>query len=350
MECKPLKLVEYISNKYEGCWENVSMFLDAKKKGELNWDDRCFLPISASIAITSQGADFDDIKFNNDVPRDAAVISAVAPWRLYKQIYSFPIEMEQLLLSQAEDIVVPVDALNNLPYPSIYIETKSFPGIDGFFAYFEHDANDGRMEFRLLILCDTLDVIPISIHLVNSGTIKQGIEEMVAESKRVAASMSEVLSQKVKRSAVDNVDKLTLWSTHLMQLVLYICAQNNEISEDESQKRITRIPKAPEFVKDKFREVRKWNCGEKTSKIIRGIYNPSNYINYNYADTTGSGTPKSPHSRRGHWHHFWTGSERNNDKRLMLKWVAPTFINADKVTEDDDVIKINEIRNSDNGE
>ena len=45
------------------------------------------------------------------------------------------------------------------------------------------------------------------------------------------------------------------------------------------------------------------------------------------------GTPKSPHSRRGHWHHFWTGAKNSDDRKLILKWIAPTFINKNLSTD-----------------
>ena len=32
-------------------------------------------------------------------------------------------------------------------------------------------------------------------------------------------------------------------------------------------------------------------------------------------------------SRRGHWHHYWVGP-RDGDRELILKWVAPMFINS----------------------
>lgn len=42
----------------------------------------------------------------------------------------------------------------------------------------------------------------------------------------------------------------------------------------------------------------------------------------------GHGSAKSPHSRKGHWHHFWTGKRGTEERKLILKWVAPMFING----------------------
>lgn len=42
---------------------------------------------------------------------------------------------------------------------------------------------------------------------------------------------------------------------------------------------------------------------------------------------TGSHSTHRPHSRRGHWHHFWTGKRSEPENRkLVLQWVEPTFV------------------------
>lgn len=47
-----------------------------------------------------------------------------------------------------------------------------------------------------------------------------------------------------------------------------------------------------------------------------------------------------PHMRRGHWHHYWVGSRDNDEERkLILKWVAPIMINVLDVEEDLPVVK-----------
>ncbi|WP_295617345.1 hypothetical protein [uncultured Intestinimonas sp.] len=40
------------------------------------------------------------------------------------------------------------------------------------------------------------------------------------------------------------------------------------------------------------------------------------------------GTVKRSHTRRGHWHHYWTGP-RDGERALILKWTAPTVIHPE---------------------
>ena len=59
------------------------------------------------------------------------------------------------------------------------------------------------------------------------------------------------------------------YTSKMIQLVLYICASNKEILEDEKQKKILRQPKNHTSIKDKCREVQKWNCGTETKRTER---------------------------------------------------------------------------------
>ena len=55
---------------------------------------------------------------------------------------------------------------------------------------------------------------------------------------------------------------------------------------------------------------------------------------------SGPGAPKRPHTRRGHWHHYWVGSDKDNSRKLILKWTAPMFIGGGS---DDTIATVNKI-------
>ena len=77
--------------------------------------------------------------------------------------------------------------------------------------------------------------------------------------------------------------------------------------------------------KDTYGEIRKWDVGYRIGKIIR------NSKSDQQAEPTERNNSKSsmkrPHTRRGHFHHFWVGSKSDGSRKLVLKWVAPMFIN-----------------------
>lgn len=339
MNCPPLNMINELSQKYPGCWEQVEMFRRLKYQGELDWEEHCYIPISATLAIVSPNGDTKDLLADPEIIRDAAKIAAAAPWRMYKQIYSFPEEMETLLYEQAEDCVLPLEVLYNLPFPCIYIETKCVDGIDGFFVHFESD-DSGRIELRLLFLLDNMIAFPLAIHIGENMTIEDGINAMFKEALRVAALQGEIIERRAKEAEKSEYELEHGLAKIFMQLILYICAQNKEIKEDTLQKSITRIPKNPKFIKDKFREVQKWVCGESTAKIIRGVFGPQQNVHYNYATYSEKSTHrKRPHARRGHWHHYWTGTK--DERKAILKWQPPTIVHAEEFT--DTTVKINKI-------
>lgn len=321
-KCFPLELTNKIVNKYPECWNQVKIFREGKAKGDLEWDDLCYIPIAATIAIVTNGTlDPDQLAV------DSRILAATASWRIYKQIYSFPVEMETLLFEQGNDIAIPADVLRNLPYPCIYVETHTLADINGFFFHFESDVNTRRLEMRFLLLTENLDCIPYIVHMILGGTLKNGLDEYFEEANRNAR---EIGCENYNWSASTD-DYEVIYK--LMQLVLYICAQNKEITESPETKRTFRKPKSEDSIKDKYREVQKWNLGTEISQTIRKMnQRPSAPFSYRSNESAGIGSPKSPHVRRGHWHHFWTG-KRDGERKRILKWVPPTFINADKVEE-----------------
>lgn len=87
-----------------------------------------------------------------------------------------------------------------------------------------------------------------------------------------------------------------------------------------------------------------WNCGVTTGSIIRKIKNNKKVyqsVNTNKDSSIAVGTPKRPHSRKGHWHHFWIGKRDTEERKLVLKWVAPMFIHAELNSE---IITINNVQ------
>lgn len=183
---------------------------------------------------------------------------------------------------------------------------------------------------------DTTATFPIALHIIPGGTIRDGLEEAMQESIRQSSIRRKFFDMSQIKDVVDTNQAIV---SKLVQLVLYICSENAEIDENPDQKKITRRPSTPDITKDKFREIRKWDVGIRTTRAIRSILSSDKYMHYNHADNdVRSGSPKRPHARCGHWHHFWTGKRDRSDRRLILKWVAPTFINTSKEDQDTPVV------------
>lgn len=245
-KCIPLELVNKMSDKYNSPWELMENLRSMNGK-ELKWDKRCYLPISETFKITKN----KNISFSEDL-YDARILEAIFPWRIHKQIYSFDKDMEELLINQGlTDLIIPINILNNLPYPCIYIKTNTIKDADGFFCYFEADVDNDNLEFRFLVAYDDM-LIPYIVHIKERWTIKEGVEETarISNENMKKRGVSHSLAQQK-----DFFNETLRVTCQLFQLVLYICAENKEIEENPAQKKITKKPTNKKYIKDKFQEV-----------------------------------------------------------------------------------------------
>ena len=336
-KCYPLELVNRVANKYQDCWNIVE---DFRNDSTLPWwDKRCYIPIAAGLAIAADGDMSKKAIWNSSLEAD--LIVATAAWRLHKQVYLLDPAMEKVLINQADqNLKIPIDILNKIPFFCVYIETTTMEDMDGFFVHFESDTNTGELELRFLIVLKDGDIFPIPFHLIEGGTIADGINASFEK-----ANENQHMLHTNKYEIDDAKDYARDLCCKLLQLVLYVCSKNKEMIEDPVQKKITRQPKSFQFIKDKYREVQRWNFGEKSGDFIRKFYKTHDFeeevkkknetnITNNPKRSKTNGTPKRPHLRKAHWHHYWIGSDNKENRTLELKWMAPMFIHKDDVDED----------------
>lgn len=325
----PLQLVEEYTQKYPDCWEQIEDFRSIRGTEVPDWPDFCYIPIAGTIAIAMQGITYEQYWGNQEkiieeqMTAKAATLAALAPWREHKEIYSFSEELEELLLEQAdEEMKLPIQILHSLPFPCVYIELKTIPLLDGFFVHFEYDVNVKREEFRFLLVDKEGKQYPWALHIDKDWTLAESLDRVIQQSQRNILSLHSIQRFQQEKEYLESVGKELL--SALLQLVLYICSQNAEIQENPIQKQIYKRNKNQ--IQDKYREIRKWDVGEEISKKIK-----ASRLVRNHAEQQRN-RPR-PHTRKGHWHHFWTGERDSDARKLILKWVAPTFVNLENEDE-----------------
>jgi hypothetical protein len=80
-------------------------------------------------------------------------------------------------------------------------------------------------------------------------------------------------------------------------------------------------PNAPTF----------WEVAYRTGAAIRRAQEEA----IRYVPKGGSHAPPRPHTRRAHWHHYWTGPKAKpgnaqpTERKLILKWIPQLSINVD---------------------
>lgn len=328
----PLALLRRITAKYPSAWEEMEMFHNACGSPPLpKWESWCYAPMAAAYAITMQDLQ-NNFENRMAVISDMQCIAALAPWRLSKEVYVIDPELQALLFDQADDLELDSEILLHLPYPCFYIQFSpavTWNGIEyhGVFVHLEHDTITGDKELRLLYLSESGRTYGQPVH-IESGTVAQSILRT-----RTEAYENLPPDQHEYRRALmldDRRAQMTArFYSQTVQLVLYLCAQNAEIAPNSEQAFVTRRSKTGE-IKDRYAEIRKWDVGTRIGNAVRAYRRSIETPPEPSAEKTpGTHASPRPHLRRGHWHNFWTGSKNAPaDRKLILKWVAPTFVST----------------------
>ena len=274
-----------------------------------------------------------DDEYENAV-RIANIVSALASWRISKQVYRFNMELELALYQQAGDDQIPVEILKSLPYPAfiwnLRICRKTSHVV---FVYYDMDQY-GNDVLKFLVLCRNGQEVAV-----------RGFE--LTEGKTLRECIAEVLKKRYQRECVDDkVREHMELAEKMLQLVLYICSVNADIqsADPKPSGTLRRI----EDIKDCYREIRKWDVGmrmvsqnrRRTEKHIKKTKQQSGRSNYEPVVHYRL----APHVRRGHWHTYWTGKKDGSAKRkLILKWIPFTYVNVGKLEELPTVVNVMKI-------
>lgn len=211
----------------------------------------------------------------------------------------------------------------HLPYPCIYIKA---PGLlehtDGFFAWIEYDINAQRPELRVQWLFeDMAHSFPQVLHLRPGEDLKTCILDTIHTTQ-------ENLGEDIPLQGVDvGVARIILSA---VQLILYLVSDNADAEEAPSPPALavhSGKRAAPRSAKsrDKASQVREIDVGVRIGAALRRAAKRSPGGAQPGAEP---GAVKRSHTRRGHWHHYWTGP-RDGERTLILKWTAPTVIHPE---------------------
>ena len=319
----PLSLVRLWEKLDKDCYKQLDRCRAAKDEGQMQWPDYCLLPINAAFTFLVHVHGLSD----QEAAAGCAELTACWTWRQNKIIYAFDPDMAQALSSQAEDVadtdVLPADLLMHLPYPCIYIKA---PGLlehmDGFWAWMDYDQNREGAELRIQWVFDTMDgSVPQVLHILPGATLR----ECVMDTLQTTLEHT--------REPVDISDPVGGARIILMaiQLVLYILSDNADIEDEpKPQLQVVSSRKPNTKIQDKAGEITAKNVGVRIGAAFRRSRGISS------SGSTGTGSTKRPHMRRGHWHHYWRGPK--DARELTLKWTAPTMIHSDAGAEDNVIV------------
>lgn len=236
-------------------------------------------------------------------------------WAANKQVYKFDADLE-LSLADSEKIHLPVRILDRLPYYTFYLEFAS----DGIFCNNFHGA------FVHIVRKDTGYLVYIE-RIKEDGRVMFGTLPLVAENNEDATFLFSREHFPCDISSERNVDWRE-FGFFLINALLYLCADNAEVQESA----ITKATYKPrKEIRNKFSEIRQWECGYRYGAEIRRkkiIREKKDDLDKPVKKTDLRIRRSLPaHTRRAHWHHYWTGP-RSGERKLILHWIAPVFVSG----------------------
>lgn len=337
----PLEILKKITEQYPKAWDQMAMFHNKNGSPDLaSWPEWCYTPMSAALAVASKGYDLNklpiDIRMN--FTSIAQAIFAMAPWRLSKEVYVIDEDLKDILFEQNGELDIPDEVFLQLPYPCFYVELPNTyyrtEKIHGFFVTLEYDVNNGDRELKPVFLTTTGDIFSYSIH-IGTKTIEESVNLLDKQALENTNGDKELKLLALK--AIQESGETKVFLKQILQVILYILAQNAEITPSSEQNTVMKRGKS---IKDKYSEIRKWDVGIRVGTAIRQQKAREHTEQIERKQNRHS-SPR-PHMRRGHWHHFWTGSKTQPEERkLILKWLSPMTVAADP---DDVPVVIHEVK------
>lgn len=343
----PLALLNEITDLIPNCWDQMEQLHNENGMyGLPKWADWCYVPMSGALAAAYDGTTFSaetEKAMLAAIPR-AQAVAALAPWRINKDVFILDKDIENVLCAQASDMDIPSEALLKLPYLCFYLQFDHLEleghKVHGVFVHLEDDVNNGDKELRLLFLRYDGFYYGYPIH-IGSKTIFESVELTAKQAtQNVSGSQNSPTLRRMMVTTIGDVNIFINFLSKVMQCVLYVCAENAEITPSLEQ---ATVMKKSDRIRDRYSEIRKWDVGVRIGASIRA-HNAAIAHDTNATDRTHA-SPR-PHVRRGHWHHYWTGTkDKPSERRLVLKWTPPAFVGA---KQDDSPIVIHHIKGDGN--
>lgn|GEM_PF-646550 len=309
--------------------------LNLKYEGRLNLDtymqNLCVL--TAQVVYQKAGIyDFGQISAGGEV------YNHYRRWMTEKQVF----RVDETLYNEISDMPIgeiPTNIFDRLPYDFFFIEAplpalwadgedystiQVKPSVGCFVkktnmvGIVDKDIKEYRA-FSIIYLFEDMYMTPTGFS-IEANTVEEIIAELRESQKRVIKMSKNSKSGFDENEAPPDCGLLAQNTAYqriqkFMNVLLYLCSQNAEITE-----RYVPDISLKHNPKKKRSEATISEVGYRIGATLRSSYASS--MNFSSKET---GRSVTPHLRRAHWHHYWTGA-LDGDRDLILKWIEPTFV------------------------
>lgn len=245
-------------------------------------------------------------------------------WSLFKQSYRYDDDFFQMLMYETDGKEVPVSILKSrLPFPAFFIDNR-FTDADGcqyrgvyvslimdrpecpeLGMFFVEDTGESDYKYCL---------IPLYYGDKNIDELREMRNQEFFQTPKVHDDV--------------NPDTMDQMVKGVINAVLYLCADNKEVTVKKVKTDQT-VKSGPAKNKKKTVKSTSNEVGYRIGSVIRKT--KTIYVHEEEQETSSESSvkhkKKTPHIRRAHLHHYWTGSKKNPEERKLINvFLPPQYI------------------------
>lgn len=261
-----------------------------------------FLPLDIWYDIALQIAEAEGLEL---LPVLADMFFA-GTWQYSKGIYTFDPDLLLALLESAIDGNIPADILTRIPEHCVYIDACG-----GFFAQLLYDPD---LHCPLLGLYGAEQVVFVPL-------IHGPLDEALDKYRKLPRFQNDedIIGKFTDEIAAQERD----FAEKCLNLILYLCSSEPDITTDR-QPGYSRYRAEPVKTKKGLRlfpadRVHNHNVGMSVGAQLRRVTDTGAEV----APIEYQGGTKRAHLRRGHWHGYWKGSRKAEDREFIFHWIPP---------------------------
>ena len=227
-------------------------------------------------------------------------------WQYSKGIYTFDPDLLLALSEFAIDGNIPADILTRIPEHCVYIDACG-----GFFAQLLYDPD---LHCPLLGLYGAEQVVFVPL-------IHGPLDEALDKYRKLPRFQNDedIIGKFTDEIAAQERD----FAEKCLNLILYLCSSEPDITTDR-QPGYSRYRAEPVKTKKGLRlfpadRVHNHNVGASVGAQLRRVTDTGAEV----APIEYQGGTKRAHLRRGHWHGYWKGSRKAEDREFIFHWIPP---------------------------
>ena len=303
-------LLEVMGRQLPGVWTTHEMLRRAGRQ-TAHWPQWCYAPLAMAEPLCDGKPDL------------AFKITALAAWRVTQGIYRVDQTLLNALIETPLDDDVPIDILTRMPEWCIYLELPDIPtqggAARGVWVFME-PVNLGAD--RPVFLCMLFDTERDVARSLEDGAMYPCCIRLGGES--IGRALAQTFS-----TGQSELDSLKAAVTPVISVLLYLCAQNADVSRHG----VDCYPVRPTPTRTRRRGLRiypppapvLWTLGYRMGAALRNAR-----AQEGDGQDPGSGRRVIPHIRRAHWHTILSGPRKDlppESRHRELRWMPPVAVN-----------------------